>query len=120
MDEERFNQLINEGQIIHYLPVEEDSQEKSSEMSDCEEYNDYKQRGNSPTNGHTPYFTEVHEGLASMNKLLAQAPQPPLPYMELNDSTKQCTINNKTGHETTSFYSKNLINAKHAVKMIPS
>ena len=55
-----------------------------------------------------------------MNKLLAQAPQPPLPYMELNDSTKQCTINNKTGHETTSFYSKNLINAKHAVKMIPS
>jgi hypothetical protein len=40
-------------------------------MSDCEENNDIKKRENSPKkNGHTPYFTEVHEGLASMKKLL--------------------------------------------------
>lgn len=72
MDEERFNQLINEAQIIHHPPVKEDSEAGSSEMSDCEEYNDIKKRGNSQKkNGHTPYFSEVHEGLTSMKKILA-------------------------------------------------
>jgi hypothetical protein len=86
MDEERFNQLINEAQIIHHPPVEEDSEDGSSEMSDCEENNDIKKRGNSPKkNGHTPYFTEVHEGLTSMKKILT--PAQPSPYMELNGST---------------------------------
>ena len=74
MDEERFNQLINEAQIIHHPPVEEDSEDGSSEMSDCEENNDVKKRGVSPKkNGHTPYFTEVHEGLTSMKKILTPA-----------------------------------------------
>jgi len=48
MDEERFNQLINEAQIMHHPPVEEDSEDGSSGMSDCEENNDVKKRGFSP------------------------------------------------------------------------
>lgn len=80
MDEERFNQLINEAQIIHHPLLEEDSEDGSSEMSDCEENNDIKKRGNSPKkNGHTPYFTEVniHEYSASPKKILAPAQPSP-------------------------------------------